>query len=191
MNSSCAPSLWRGFQLFLGKQASLPAFFGRLVFWLIVTGFLLITSPSLFAQTNDNTSTVGGRVTDMSGALVAGASVTLGNLATGLERVVTTDAKGNFAFAASKGARYRLIVSAVGFAPISREVESSGSFNFALEPAALAERPSASIAAWSSSAPWTTLPTAAIRMWARENWKIQWVRRLSKTANKGGAEAPA
>jgi outer membrane receptor for ferrienterochelin and colicins len=140
MNSPCAPSLWRGFQLFLGKQASLRAFFDRLVFWLIVTGFLLITSPSLFAQTNDNTSTVGGRVTDMSGALVAGASVTLGNLATGLERVVTTDAKGNFAFAASKGARYRLIVSAVGFAPISREVESSGSFNFALEPAALAEK---------------------------------------------------
>jgi hypothetical protein len=26
---------------------------------------------------------------------------------------------------------------------------------------------------------------------ARENWKIQWIRRLSKTANKGGAEAPA
>jgi hypothetical protein len=211
MNSPCAPSLWRGFQLFLGKQASLRAFFDWLVFWLIVTGFLLITSPSLFAQTNDNTSTVYGRiagqartpalpgdrttvrrrVTDMLGAVVTGASVTPGNLATGLELVVTTDAKGNFAFAASKGARYRLIVSAVGFAPISREVESSGSFNFALEPAALAERPSASIAAWSSSAPWTTLPTAAIRMWARENWKIQWVRRLSKTANKGGAEAPA
>ena len=159
MNSPCAPSLWRGFQLFLGKQASLPACFVRLVFWLIVTGFSLITSPSLFAQTSDNTATVGGRiagqartpalhnativrgcVTDASGAVVAGVAVTPGNLATGLKRVVTTDANGNFAFAASKGARYRLIVSAVRFAPISREVESSGSFNFALEPAALAEK---------------------------------------------------
>jgi hypothetical protein len=150
MNSPCAPSLWRGFQLFLGKQASLPACFGQLVFWLIVTGFSLITSPPLFAQINDNTApvsgriagqartpalpgdgtTVHGRVTDMSGAVVAGASVTLGNLATGLERVVTTDAK-----CASRGRR------------------SAGK--------------------------------------ARENWKIQWVRRLSKTANKGGAEAPA
>jgi hypothetical protein len=160
MNSPCAPSLWRGFQLFLGKQASLPAFIGWLVFWLIFTGFLLITSPSLFAQTNDNTATGGGRiarqartpalpdnativrgrVTDMSGAVVASAAVTLGNLATGLERVVTTDANGNFAFAASNGARYRLIVSAVRFAPISRDVESSGSFNFALEPAGLGEQ---------------------------------------------------
>jgi outer membrane receptor for ferrienterochelin and colicins len=74
------------------------------------------------------------------GAVVIGASVTLGNLATGLERVVITDANGNFAFSASSGGRYRLIVSAVGFVPISREVESSGSFDFTLEPAALAEK---------------------------------------------------
>jgi hypothetical protein len=69
-----------------------------------------------------------------------GASVTLGNLATGMERVVITDANGNFAFAATSGAHYRLIVRAVGFAPISHEVESSGSFDFDLEPAALAEK---------------------------------------------------
>jgi carboxypeptidase family protein len=125
MSSPCAPSSWRGFQLLLGKQAFLPAFFGRLVFWQIVTSFLLITSPSLFAQTNDNTATVGGRiagqaktpalpdntktvrgrVTDSSGAVVAGAAVTLVNLATEQERVLTTDVNGNFAFAASNGAR--------------------------------------------------------------------------------------
>lgn len=105
MNSPCAPSSWRGRQLFLGARAPLPACFGQLVFWLIVTGFLLITSLPLFAKTNDNTVTVGGRiarqartpslpgdattvrgrVTDASGAVLAGASVTLGNLATGLE----------------------------------------------------------------------------------------------------------
>jgi len=62
MNSPCAPSSWRGFQLSLGKQASSPARFGRLVFWQIVTGFLLITSPSFFVQTNDNSATVGGRI---------------------------------------------------------------------------------------------------------------------------------
>jgi hypothetical protein len=62
MNSPCAPSLWRGIQLFLGKQASLPACFGQFVFWLIVTGFSLITSPPLFAQTNDNTAPGGRRI---------------------------------------------------------------------------------------------------------------------------------
>jgi outer membrane receptor for ferrienterochelin and colicins len=145
MNSPCAPSSRRGLRSFLGTQllgaqAFLPACVGQSVLWLIVTAFLLTTSPTLFAQTNDGAGAVRGRVTDASGAVLTGASVTLGNLATGLERVVTTDANGNFAFAASKGARYRLIVSAVGFAPISREVESSGSFNFMLEPSALAEK---------------------------------------------------
>jgi Carboxypeptidase regulatory-like domain len=160
MNLPSAPSSWRGLQLFLGAQASLPACFGQLflgaqaslpacfgqlVFWLIVTGFLLITSPSLLAQTNDKTATVGGRiagqartpalpdnagavqgrVTDASGAVLAGASVTPGNSATGPDRVVTTDANRNFAFAASNGAGHRLIVSAVEFAPISRELESA------------------------------------------------------------------
>jgi outer membrane receptor for ferrienterochelin and colicins len=148
MNSPCASPSWRKF---------LP---GKRPRWLIVTAFLLTTSSAHFAQTNDNAATavgrvagqartpalpgnattVRGRVTDESGAVLTGASVTLGNLATGMERVVITDANGNFAFGASNGARYRLVVSAVGFAPISREVESSGSFNFMLEPATLAEK---------------------------------------------------
>ncbi|HEY8459504.1 MAG TPA: TonB-dependent receptor, partial [Blastocatellia bacterium] len=95
------------------------------------------------AQTTDGAATaraIRGRVTDAAGAALIGASVTLGNLATGLERVVTTDANGDFVFAASSGARYRLIVSAAGFAPISREVEGSGPFDFELEPATLVEK---------------------------------------------------
>jgi hypothetical protein len=85
---------------------------------------------------------VRGRVADATGAALTGASVTLGNLATGLERVVVRDANGNFAFVALSRGRYHLTVSAVGFAPISREVESgsSGSLDLALEPAALAEK---------------------------------------------------
>jgi hypothetical protein len=54
MNSPRAPYSRRGIRLFLRAQASLPAYFDRLVFWLIVTAFLLNTSPTLFAQTNDN-----------------------------------------------------------------------------------------------------------------------------------------
>src|SRR5262245_54440125 len=68
MNSPCAPSSWRG--LLLGAQAFLPAAFRRepaernkqvrmpalprkRLLWLIVTTFLLTTSPRLFAQAND------------------------------------------------------------------------------------------------------------------------------------------
>ncbi len=126
MNSPCAPSLRGGLR--------------ALLFRLIFAAVLLSVSPTLFAQKNDNTAAVRGRVTDSSGAALIGASVTLSNLATGLERVVTTGADGDFSFAASSGARYRLIVSANGFSPVSREVEGAGSFDFALEPAPLAEK---------------------------------------------------
>jgi hypothetical protein len=64
MHSLRAPKLRRGLRLFLGAQASLPAYFDRLVFWLIVKGFLLTTSPTLFAQTNDNVATAGGRIAE-------------------------------------------------------------------------------------------------------------------------------
>ena len=62
MNSLRAPYSRRGFRLFLGAQASLPAYFDRLVFWLIVSAFLLTTSPTLFAQTDDNAAPAGGRI---------------------------------------------------------------------------------------------------------------------------------
>jgi len=142
MNSLRGPYSRRGIRLSLRAQASLTGRVDRPVFWLIVTAFLLTTSPNLIAQANDNPATVGGRIAeqartpalpgntttmrgrgaDVAGAILTGASVTLGNLATGLERGVTTGANGNFAFAASNGARRRLIVSTVGFAPISSEV---------------------------------------------------------------------
>jgi len=159
MKSPCAPSSRGGAllneQSFPGislrrgalaprKQAKTPAHSAQQFLWLIVAAFLLfITSPAYFAQTNGGVamgSTIRGHVTDSIGAALIGASVTLGNLATGLERVVITDANGDFTFTASSGGHYRLIVSAVGFVPITREVESSGSFDFTLEPAALAEK---------------------------------------------------
>jgi len=106
---------------------------------LIAAAFLLSTPPALFAQINDSAVILRRRVTDTAGAALTGASVTLGNLTSGLGRVVATDANGNFAFAASSSGRYRPTISAVGFALIS-ESESFGSLDFALEPAALAER---------------------------------------------------
>jgi outer membrane receptor protein involved in Fe transport len=58
----------------------LPAYFDRLVFWLIDTAFLSITSPALFAQTDDNAATAGGRIAELAGtpALPGNATVTLG-----------------------------------------------------------------------------------------------------------------
>lgn len=127
MNSPGALSLRRN----LSSSLFLP---------IIAVSLFSIATP-LFAQTNDG-AVLRGQVTDTAGAALMSASVTLSNLATGLERVVVTDAKGNFVFAASSNGRYRLTVSAAGFAPVSREVEtgSSASLDFKLEPAALADK---------------------------------------------------
>jgi len=65
MNSLRAPYSRRGLRLFLGAQASSPAYFDRLDFWLIATACLLTTSPTLFAQTNDNAATMGGRIAEL------------------------------------------------------------------------------------------------------------------------------
>ena len=80
MNSLRAPYTRRGLRLFLGAQASSPAYFIRLVFWLIVTAFLFTTSPILFAQTNDNAATAGGRIAELARtlALPGNATGTLG-----------------------------------------------------------------------------------------------------------------
>jgi outer membrane receptor protein involved in Fe transport len=80
MNSLRAPYSRRGLRLFLGAQAFLPAYFDRLVFWLIVTAFLFTTSPTLFAQTTDNADTAGGRIAELAGtpALPGNGTLTLG-----------------------------------------------------------------------------------------------------------------
>lgn len=92
------------------------------------------------AQSNAALATFQGRVTDITGATLPGASVTLSNLATGLERILLTGASGEFAYTAAPGSRYRITVSASGFAPVVREVEGeTASVNFVLSPAALVE----------------------------------------------------
>jgi hypothetical protein len=57
-----------------------------------------------------------GVVTDASGAVIANASVTLTNSATGAERVTTTNGKGEYAITEIVAGDYNLKVSASGFA---------------------------------------------------------------------------
>ncbi|MEP7338630.1 MAG: carboxypeptidase regulatory-like domain-containing protein [Acidobacteriota bacterium] len=83
-----------------------------------------------------------GGVSDIAGVTLPGASVTLSNLSTGLERVAIADTNGGFVFKVVRDGRYRLTATPNGFAPASHEVESGsvGAVEFALHPAALAER---------------------------------------------------
>jgi hypothetical protein len=82
--------------------------------WWLAVAIFLCAGVSAFAQTG-NTS-LRGTVTDPKGALVAGATMTLTNRATGMTLTTTTDKDGAYQFLDVKPATYELNVSAAGFA---------------------------------------------------------------------------
>jgi outer membrane receptor for ferrienterochelin and colicins len=99
---------------------------------------ILICSISTKAQTP---ATVSGRVIDASGAALPGAAITLRNLATGLERVITTETDGSFRFPGLREGRYKISAAATGFTVAEKIAESldGAPIEFRLEPSALVE----------------------------------------------------
>jgi Carboxypeptidase regulatory-like domain len=73
----------------------------------------LILAPRLFAQIS---ATLSGKVTDPSGAAVAGAAVTVKNLETGAVRTATTGEAGRYEVFALPIGQYQVRVSKAGFA---------------------------------------------------------------------------
>lgn len=114
----------------------------RLIFY-IATSLLLIIFPAraVIAQTPAGEGWLRGRVTDVNGSVLSGATITLNNLSTGLERVASADASGAFAFAGVREGRYKLTASVTGFAVAAKIIESvnGNSIDFVLEPAGLSE----------------------------------------------------
>src|SRR6201996_8232083 len=81
----------------------------------------LSTIPVLLAQSNSGTVT--GTVTDPSGAVVAGASVSIANPVSEYARTVSTDKSGHYQFTGLPFNPYHLTVSATGFAPLAQDVD--------------------------------------------------------------------
>jgi Carboxypeptidase regulatory-like domain/TonB dependent receptor-like, beta-barrel len=87
----------------------------RLVFALVFAAALFAMGASqLIAQTN-STGSLTGTVTDASGAVIAGASVTITSLATGQSRTSTTDANGSYKFGLLSPGNYSVSISSTGF----------------------------------------------------------------------------
>jgi len=94
-------------------------------------GTILVTLPLLVLllaasdppSQNGNAGDVRGTVTDPSGAVIPGATVTLANAVSGFSRAATTDPTGQFLFPGVPFNPYRLTVSANGFASLSQSVE--------------------------------------------------------------------
>jgi hypothetical protein len=90
------------------------------------------------------TALITGRVTDATGAVVPGTRVSVHNVATGIERAVTTNEAGFYAVPLLLPGEYRVTVEQRSFKPIVRsgivlEVDQRAELNFTLEVGALAE----------------------------------------------------
>lgn len=82
---------------------------------------LLIVCGITFAQVD--TGTVGGTVTDSTGAVVAGATVNLRNLQTNVTRTVETAANGAYTATGLSTGTYEVTANATGFQPYTTKVE--------------------------------------------------------------------
>ena len=75
------------------------------------------------AQMGGNSVNVGGTVTDQSGAVIPGATVTIHNPVSGFEASATTDASGNFTIPNVPFNPYHMTVTAKGFADYVQDVD--------------------------------------------------------------------
>ncbi len=103
---------------------------------------LLLTPPAVRSQ--NVYGTISGTVTDSSGAVVAGVSVTLTNIARGDKRNIQTNESGNYAFVNLLPGNYRLEAEKAGFKkllrePIDVEVESGLRIDLGMEVGELSQ----------------------------------------------------
>jgi hypothetical protein len=75
------------------------------------------------AQSVGNSTTLSGRVVDVTGAVVVGATVKIHNPVSGLARSAQTDTTGQFSFVNVAFNPYHLTVAAKGFSPYTQDVE--------------------------------------------------------------------
>ncbi|MGH9687249.1 MAG: carboxypeptidase regulatory-like domain-containing protein [Candidatus Acidiferrales bacterium] len=80
----------------------------------LAAGLFAIGAPQLLAQSS-STGAITGTVTDQTGAVIAGATVTITSLATGQTRTATTDANGSYKFGLLPPGDFSATFSATGF----------------------------------------------------------------------------
>ena len=107
-----------------------------------LTSLVMFASLSSPLEAQSFYGSVVGTVTDASGAIIPGASVTLTNIGTNEKRSAETDAAGSYRFVNLVPANYRLEVEMAGFKrmtrePITVQVESAVRIDAALEVGAI------------------------------------------------------
>ena len=115
--------------------------FERLRLLLLIAVFVGIAATMAQAQT----ATVTGRITDSSGAVIPGTSVTITNVGTGIQRAVTANEVGLYTVPLLSPGEYRITVEQLGFRSVVRsgvilQVEQRATINFELEVGSVAEQ---------------------------------------------------
>jgi len=90
----------------------------------ILVALLAVVAPHLAAQ-SILTGDVVGTVTDPSGAVVSGATVTLSSVDTGSTQTAKTGSTGGFRFPLVKPGQYKLSVTATGFRTTTQTVSAA------------------------------------------------------------------
>ena len=94
---------------------------GRVVATFVIACLAFFQALRTVSLAQSATTSLRGAVYDTGGAVVAGASVTLSNAATGFSRGSKTDGQGTYQFLELPPASYVLTVEATGFAKLKRE----------------------------------------------------------------------
>jgi hypothetical protein len=84
---------------------------------------LILIASSSFVRSQTAVTSLRGVVTDPSGAMIAGARVSLDDKASGLHSERTTDASGTYEFPQIRPAKYVITVTSAGFGMQSKEAE--------------------------------------------------------------------
>ena len=83
----------------------------------VFLGLLLSLNPRVTLPQGETTSAIVGQVTDATNAAIPGATVTITDRETGLQRIAKTDNEGQFNFPQLKPGAYSVKVEAEGFDP--------------------------------------------------------------------------
>src|SRR5712691_3500142 len=86
----------------------------------VIAAVALLACGTAFSQSQISAGDIKGTVTDSTGAVLPGASVTVTNIETGVERSLVTDSTGNFRFFLVPPAEYELKVQLASFSTYTR-----------------------------------------------------------------------
>ena len=103
------------------KSAKKSSSFRFFCLGVVALAAIAATAPAAIAQTQITTGTIRGTVSDPSGAIVPGASISILNLDTNLERNTTSDDNGRFVAPQLPPGRYVVTVTQMGFASLRQE----------------------------------------------------------------------